>query len=1325
MSWRSSRNMIAKPLSSIGFLVILSVFTASVVPGAASDWPMWRFDAQRSAAGTGELPEDLSLTWSRQYDRRIQVWDDPLNHDMMPYDKVFEPIVVGQHVIVGFNDSDKVVAFDARSGGVAWRFFCDGPVRMPPASDKGRVFVTSDDGYIYCLSGETGQLQWKFQGAPADQKVLGNKRIVSMWPARGGAVIADDTVYFSSSIWPFLGTFFYALEAETGEVQWVNDGTGSIYIKQPHSAPSFGGVAPQGAMAVSGSNLVVPGGRSVPAVFDRQTGAFKYFHLNEGGKGTGGSLVMTNDDSFFVHTRGREVRQFNLDSGKKTEHRFNEPVLAGDVIYAYEKREVKKQEDDKQKDGDDKTEAKEQAGKKRYEHWIVARDANDKFAELWKIAADGSGDLIRAGSRLYAAGATEITVIELPAKDSQARVAYKIPVTGQVLRLVAGADKLIAVTLDGRIMAFGKQGGSNRIVAKAARPSASASAFAKADAILKQLETREGYALCFGADDGELLESLVARSQLHIAVVESDVEKVAKLRERWDDAGWYGKRLSIHQGDPLTYQAPPYIANLVLVGREVAKKYSKPNLAEAMYKSVRPYGGVLCYQRTPTVRASVFTELAESVPLLNAEVKADPRSVMLVRKGALPGSAPWTHLYGDIANSVKSKDSLVKLPLGILWFGGNSNTDVLPRHGHGPCEQVVGGRLFLEGMDRLTARDVYTGRLLWKRVFDDLGTFDIYYDDTYKDTPLDPAYNQVHLPGANLRGTNYVVTEDAIYLVIAKTCLVLDPVTGRTKKKIELPTMDDGTDSKAWGYLGVYEDVLLAGADFANFTKKYDDVKFKKEKKKGDAWSFDRYGSGGLIAMDRHSGEKLWELKATNCFLHNTIIAGGGRVYMVDKLPRTVESQLRRRGLANPDTYEMKVVDAKTGKPIWNTSTNIFGTWLGYSEEYDILIQAGSAAPDRAKEEVGKGVVAYNAANGKVRWHNKDMSYSGPCILLKDMIITNSQSYKRTSGVYNLLDGSPRLISNSLTGGARPWTYTRAYGCNTAVASENLLTFRSGAAGFYDLNAKSGTGNLGGFRAGCSSNLIVADGVLNAPDYTRTCSCGYQNQTSLALVHMPNVEMWTVDQFEVRIDEAIQRVGLNLGAPGDRRGPSGTMWLEYPFVGGGDTQPMYVVHDGENVKPYRRHASAVQESTLPWMSASGLQGLSQLKIRLAPPRPPAPSATVNLDHTYDIRLHFAEPDVEPGQRVFDVLVQGERVLENVDVAKEAGGKMRAVSHLIQDVKVESYLRIDFETVGENDHGPILSGVELIAKTNQQLARIGQSVPSVPSNSTRRDSGTKR
>ena len=42
--------------------------------------------------------------------------------------------------------------------------------------------------------------------------------MISRWPARGGPVVRDGTVYFAASIWPFMGTFIYALDAETGSV---------------------------------------------------------------------------------------------------------------------------------------------------------------------------------------------------------------------------------------------------------------------------------------------------------------------------------------------------------------------------------------------------------------------------------------------------------------------------------------------------------------------------------------------------------------------------------------------------------------------------------------------------------------------------------------------------------------------------------------------------------------------------------------------------------------------------------------------------------------------------------------------------------------------------------------------------------------------------------------------------------------------------------------------------------------------------------------------------------------------------------------------------
>ncbi|MGY8686279.1 MAG: hypothetical protein ACKVHP_00855, partial [Verrucomicrobiales bacterium] len=100
-----------------------------------------------------------------------------------------------------------------------------------------------------------GALIWKFRGAPSDRKALGNMRVISAWPSRGGPVLRDGTIYFAASIWPFMGTFIYALDAKTGAVEWVNDGTGADYIKQPHAEPSFAGLAPQGTLVALEAHL--------------------------------------------------------------------------------------------------------------------------------------------------------------------------------------------------------------------------------------------------------------------------------------------------------------------------------------------------------------------------------------------------------------------------------------------------------------------------------------------------------------------------------------------------------------------------------------------------------------------------------------------------------------------------------------------------------------------------------------------------------------------------------------------------------------------------------------------------------------------------------------------------------------------------------------------------------------------------------------------------------------------------------------------------------------------------------------------------------------
>jgi hypothetical protein len=421
-------------------------------------------------------------------------------------------------------------------------------------------------------------------------------------------------VYFAASIWPFLGTFIYALNAESGKVEWINDSTGPTYSMQPHGASAFGGVAPQGALVAADDLLLVPGGRSLPAAFNRQTGKLSWFFNSGivGGKGVGGSFVAANKRHLFVHTRKRGTHAFTLEDEKKTEIGFNgEPVLDGETIYA----------------------AGGRAGK-AYSNIIecVGQDS-------WKIEVDGSGDLIRVGRHLYAAGADFITAIELPEKNAQPSVAWRLPVRG-VVRLLAASEKLFAVTLDGQVMAFGtnpRVEGPNIHEASGTDLPAKAEdrkAVSAAVDILKECDTH-GYAIMYGSEDGVLLNEILRQSKLTITVVDTGAASVAQSRQRYARAGLYGKRVSVHVGSPSSFKAPPFIASLVIVGKSQAAELSSPDRFNAVFRSVRPYGGVVWIAEA---NESVLDARVRAIPC-TAEVPAAASPLRPRLRPRLPPSA--------------------------------------------------------------------------------------------------------------------------------------------------------------------------------------------------------------------------------------------------------------------------------------------------------------------------------------------------------------------------------------------------------------------------------------------------------------------------------------------------------------------------------------------------------------------------------------------------------------------------------------------------------------------------------------------------------------
>ena len=383
---------------------------------------------------------------------------------------------------------------------------------------------------------------------------------------------------------------------------------------------------------------------------------------------------------------------------------------------------------------------------------------------------------------------------------------------------MAADDKLFAVTLDGAIIAMAsgvvdgsrnrqasvssdspKSGDSGYEEGSAALPRSTEAVRAKVRELLAATDA-QGYAFWVGSADDPVVNELARDCPFEqLAVIDPDAPRVQRFRRQLDAAGLHG-RVTVHLADPRTFRAPHYVAHAVFISGENVAPLDE-SMVTSIYQSVRPFGGVM-HLLTERDRPALAAKI-DAMELEQAEVAISEHGVTVRRVGALPGAADWTHQSGDIANTLKSDDSRVKLPLGVLWFGGSSHMDVLPRHGHGPPEQVIGGRLFIQGINSLSARDVYTGRVLWKREFEDLGTFDVYYDNTFEDVPLDPKYNQVHIPGANGRGTNYVAASDRVYLVEGSVCHALDPATGETLHDFQLPQADGG-GNESWAYIGVY-----------------------------------------------------------------------------------------------------------------------------------------------------------------------------------------------------------------------------------------------------------------------------------------------------------------------------------------------------------------------------------------------------------------------------------------------------------------------------------------------------------------------------------------
>lgn len=189
-------------------------------PPSGYSWPMFRHNLNRTGYTESPAPINNQTIWTYQTEGHVSS----------------SPAVVNDKVYVG-SDDGYVYCLNATSitsdGELVWRYQTGGAVSSSPAVVDGQVFVGSDDGCIYCLNATTGDLIWKFPTGNAvhsSPAVSGEKVIFG---SNDEYIYAVDRNYIINGtpylIWKFgpVGSMEYSSPAIFGNYVFVG---GETYI---------------------------------------------------------------------------------------------------------------------------------------------------------------------------------------------------------------------------------------------------------------------------------------------------------------------------------------------------------------------------------------------------------------------------------------------------------------------------------------------------------------------------------------------------------------------------------------------------------------------------------------------------------------------------------------------------------------------------------------------------------------------------------------------------------------------------------------------------------------------------------------------------------------------------------------------------------------------------------------------------------------------------------------------------------------------------------------------------------------------------------------
>ncbi|QDT97036.1 outer membrane protein assembly factor BamB family protein [Gimesia aquarii] len=1310
---------IVLPLLSLTF-----IFCLMSDQSQAKDWSTYLGDKERSGATSDSFQLPLTQAWKYTAPSKPKTGQtDPgerviEGHDLesrVDFDDAFHVTIAGGRAYFGSSVDHQLRCVDLKSGNIIWKFFTGGPIRLAPTLSQSRVFFGSDDGFVYCLDANSGKPHWKLRAGLNEEMIIARGEMVSRWPVRTNILVDEGVAYFGAGIFPHENIYLYAVNANTGNVIWKVDN-----LSQTSAGRNE--LSPQGYLLANDDILIIPSGRSLPAAFNKKTGQQEhkrsYSWRSTAGGVVGGTQALLADGQ--IYSMGaHHILALSQDKGDVGFAWLNGQQMAvqGDFGYIATGSSVLKVNRKEYAAASQKTHKndmtinsllrklrglKDKKADEVRDQIKKLKDENKTYAKIgviWEQNSDARDALIVAGNKVVIGGQDKVVFLD----EKTGKILETLKVNGKARGLAVSDGNLVVSTSLGDIVAFQSSDNSNPSKSTA-ESITQKSPYAEdkwtplyqqaAKDILTNSQIKDGFCLVLGSEEGRLAYELARNSDLKIYCIEPDITKAETSRQKLSEAGYYGHRVTVHQTElsPLPYSR--YFANLI-VSDTFLKTGQVPGIPKDIAKHVKPLGGIICLgmpANSNTERASSekLTDWLKQTKLAETSKIKTVGGYTILTRGALPGAGSWSHQYGDPGNTASSKDQLVRGGLGVLWFGDPGEKKMVNRHEGAVGPLAINGRLFIQGESTIMAFDAYNGLFLWERENPQAIRTGVFQNQN---------------PG------NLVASKDSLFFMMKEFCYQLDAATGKTVRKIPLPEkLNDGKHE--WGYLAYQNGMIFGTATTRNELESRLRRRGRKTEDSTDA----------LFAIDVKTGKPVWSYQGKN-IAHHTIAIGPEAAYFIDS---SITSEQRAEILRQDKSHLAKLtgkekeiaedrlkkqdlrlavgLDIKTGKQLWSkpvdvtdcSEIGIGGGKLTLLYQNNVLLLCGANANGHYWKQFIAGdfsrrrLVALNATDGSILW-KKDANYRHRPIIVGEKIIAEPWSY-------DLYTGIQHTRKHPLTGQQVPWSIMReGHHCGMLAASENMLMFRSGYTGFYDLEKDGGTRHFAGHRTGCWINAIPANGLVMIPESSAGCVCLFSISSTIVLEPREERTHWTIFS-SVGPKTPVQHMALNMGAPGDRRDAHGTVWMAYPRPRPSretgldfkfDIKPKFTEGGGYN--SINEITNPIKEAEPSWVFTSWARGLKECTIPLLGKKD-APA-------TYSVELSFSA--LEPvslnlsqkGEPLFDIKLQGKVVEKNFNPYAAKSTLVRK----FEGIPVKDHLQLEFVPLNDSakQMPPSLSGIEII------------------------------